>query len=157
MASAWRDLATGFAQAQPHARIAGVLIQPMAKPRGAIEIILGVRRDAQFGPMVMFGLGGVFTEVLQQVALRRAPLGERDARDMIAEVEAFGRLCAKLHPGADGASMVVPLLLQLSRAALDLADAVGDIDVNPVILDPGGGKATIVDAMMIPAGRSTAA
>ena len=57
VASAWRDLATGFAKAQPQARIAGVLVQPMAKPRGAIEIILGVKRDAQFGPMVMFGLG----------------------------------------------------------------------------------------------------
>ena len=157
VASAWRDLATGFAKAQPQARIAGVLVQPMAKPRGAIEIILGVKRDAQFGPMVMFGLGGVFTEVLQQVALRRAPLAERDARDMIAEVEAFGRLCAKLHPGADAARLVVPLLMQLSRAALDLADAVGDIDVNPVILDPAAGTAVIVDAMMIPSRHSTAA
>lgn len=94
--------------------------------KSGIEIILGVKRDAQFGPIVMFGLGGIFVEAIRQVSLRLAPLTERDAREMIAEVPAFGRLIEKLHPGSDAETVVTGLLLNRSscklRASLSLCD-----------------------------------
>lgn len=130
--------------------IAGVLIQPMVKVKNGIEIILGVKRDPQFGPILMFGLGGIFVEAIQQVALRMAPIAEGEAKAMIAEVPAFGRLLAKLHPGSDAEALVVPLLLRLSELAVDLGGAVDEIDINPVILDPVAGKAVIVDALIVP-------
>jgi acetyltransferase len=144
------EMMAAFARAEPRPRIDGVLIQPMVKARGAIEIILGVKRDPQFGPMVMFGLGGVLTEVIQQVALRLSPLSEHDARAMLAEVPAFGRLLDSRGAREAGERLVVPLLMQLSALAADLGDAVDEIDVNPVILDVAGGRAVIVDALIVP-------
>jgi len=139
---------SAVSSAHPAARISGVLIQPMV--RGSVEIILGVKRDPQFGPIVMFGLGGVFVEAVRQVSFRLAPLTERDARAMIEEVPAFGRLLAKLHPGGRAADLVVPLLMRLSELAIDVGGAVEEIDVNPVILDVAAGTAVIVDALIVP-------
>lgn len=145
---AYQDMLAAVVRNKPDARIAGVLIQPMVK--SGIEIILGVKRDPQFGPMVMFGLGGIFVEAIRQVALRLAPLTERDAREMIAEVPAFGRLLEKLHPGSAAQDVVARLLLTLSDLALDIGADIDEIDINPVILDAPAGRATIVDALIVP-------
>ena len=148
LGAAYDALVAAMARNQPKARIDGVLVQPMIK--GGLEIILGVRRDPQFGPVLMFGLGGIFVEALRQVSLRLAPIGEADARSMIDEVPAFGRLLEKLHPGSNAAQVVAGLLERLSQLAAEIGDAVEDIDINPVILDPGTGAATIVDALIVP-------
>jgi acetate---CoA ligase (ADP-forming) len=135
----------------PHAKIDGVLIQPMI--RSGLEIILGVKRDPQFGPIVMFGLGGIFVEAIRQTSLRLAPISERDAMDMMREVPAFGRLIEKFHKNSNTEKLVVELLMRLSELAADIGDAVEEIDINPVILDPGSeksaGKATVVDALIV--------
>ena len=146
--AAYEDMMSALARTHPDARISGVLIQPMVK--SGVEIILGVKRDPQFGPVVMFGLGGVFVEAIRQVSFRLAPLTEREARAMIEEVPAFGRLLAKLHPGSGAENVVVALLMRLSDLAMDVGDAVEDIDINPVILDAAAGTAVIVDALIVP-------
>ncbi len=146
--AAYEAVLSAVARAQPDVRVSGVLIQPMVK--GGVEIILGVKRDPQFGPIVMFGLGGVFVEAIRQVSFRLAPLTERDARAMIEEVPAFGRLLANLHPGRGAENMVVPLLMRLSELAMDVGRALEEIDVNPVILDASAGTAVIVDALIVP-------
>jgi acyl-CoA synthetase (NDP forming) len=146
--AAYEDILAAIARTRPDARVTGVLIQPMVK--SGIEIILGVKRDPQFGPIVMFGLGGVLVEALRQVSFRLAPFAEREARAMIGEVSAFGRLLAKLHPGSGAVDLVVQLLMCLSALAAGIGHAVDEIDVNPVILDAAAGTAVIVDALIVP-------
>ena len=143
----YAGMLAAVAHSHPDARITGVVIQPMVG--SGTEIILGVKRDPQFGSVVMFGLGGVFVEAIRQVSFRLAPLTERDARAMIAEVPAFGRLLAKLHPGHDADKLVIPLLMRLSALAVDVGHAVEEIDVNPVILDVARASAVIVDALVV--------
>jgi acetate---CoA ligase (ADP-forming) len=133
---------------RPDANISGVLIQHMVK--GGVEIILGLKRDEQFGPIVVFGLGGIFVEAIRQVSLRAAPLCEQDAAEMIDEVPAFGRLLEKLHAGSNARELVQQLLMKLSQLAVDIGDRVEEIDINPVILDPGANRATVVDALIVP-------
>ena len=143
---AYVEMVAQVERTQPDARIAGVLIQPMVKD--GLEVILGVKRDPQFGPVVMFGLGGIFVEAIRQVSFRLAPFDAREARAMIDEVPAFGRLVTKLYGGRDAAALLVPLLLRLSQLATDVGDAVEEIDINPVILDPASGRTVIVDALI---------
>lgn len=150
---AYEEMLATVTRNRPDARISGVLIQHMVK--SGVEIILGVKRDEQFGPIVMFGLGGIFVEAIRQVSLRAAPLSARDVREMIAEVPAFGKLLEKLHAGTDGASLVEGLLLKLSQLAVDIGDRVDEIDINPVILDPASGRATVVDALVVPRAKSS--
>ena len=143
---AYGEMLNEIKRMQPTARIDGVLIQPMVKE--GLEVILGVKRDPQFGPVVMFGLGGIFVEAIRQVSFRLAPFNAREARAMIDEVPAFGRLVTKLYAGHDAAALLVPLLLRLSQLATEIGDVVEEIDINPVILDPASGKAVIVDALI---------
>jgi acyl-CoA synthetase (NDP forming) len=149
--AAYQEILDQVRKSNPNAGIDGVLIQPMI--RGGLEIILGVKRDPQFGPVVMFGLGGIFVEAIRQTSLRLAPISERDATEMIREVPAFGRLIDKFHRNSKAEKLVVELLLRLSELAADIGDAVEEIDINPVILDPGSekaaGKATVVDALIV--------
>lgn len=148
LAVAYAEITAGVVRANPRVRVSGVLIQPMVK--GGIELILGIKRDPEFGPTLMFGMGGIFVEAMRQFSLRLAPITERDARAMMAEVPAFGRLLAKLHPGNSAETTVVSLLMLLSALAEDLGDAIEDIDINPVILDVAAGRAVIVDALVVP-------
>ena len=145
---AYDDMIAAVSRAHPDARIAGVLVQPMV--RSGVEIILGVKRDPQFGPVVMFGLGGVFVEAIRQVSFRLAPVTAREARAMIGEVPAFTRLMAKLYPDASAEDLVVPLITRLSALALDIGHEINEIDVNPVILDVPARTAVVVDALIVP-------
>jgi len=142
------------ARVRRHARKAGlqgVLIQQMARP-GA-EVIIGMRRDPTFGPMLMFGGGGVYVEALRDVAFRIAPLGEDEARAMIAETVA-GRLL--LH-GARGrkpgdVQALVDLILRVAQLAL-ATPTLAEFELNPVIVHPAGQGVTVVDARGLLAGN----
>ena len=135
------------AKLAPAAKINGFVVQPMI-PEG-IEIILGVKRDAQFGNTVVFGLGGIFVEAVRQFSVRVAPLSETDAHAMIMEVPAFIGILRKLAGNTRMVSLVAPLLLKLSDLAVELRDRIEEIDINPIILDPRANKATIVDALIV--------
>jgi len=111
------------------------------RPR-RVEFYRQARRQ---GLDVRFGLVGAISTVFCM-----APLAERDAREMIREVPAFGRLLGKLHRGSVAEDLLVPLLMRLSDLAVDLSHAVEEIDINPVILDPAAGMAVIVDALIVP-------
>ena len=129
---------------RPGARVEGMLITPMAA-RGT-EVIVGVTRDPQYGPVVLCGLGGVFVEVIRDVVFRALPLTREDARVMISEL----RYAAVLD-GARGAEpadreALADLLLRVSRIA-QLHPQIAEIDLNPVIVHAGG--YTIVDARMV--------
>ena len=120
----------------PDARIDGVLVQPMAPP--GREVILGVSRDATWGPLLMVGLGGVLVEALGDVALAPVPLDHAAARALIGRLKGAAVLGAfRGAPPAD-TDALVDLIVRLSQFAADHADTIAEIDLNPVIVHAKG-------------------
>ena len=110
-------------------RIEGVLVCKQAPP--GLEVIVGALHDATFGPTVMFGLGGVLTEVLDDVTFRVAPLERRDAKEMIREIKGHGVVAgARGQPGAD-VSALADLLLVVAQLVTDHPE-IKELDLNPV-------------------------
>jgi len=133
---AFDDLAATFGD-----RLAGTLVQPMIT--GGVEVIMGVVQEPVFGPLVVFGLGGVATEVLGDHTARLAPLTDADASAMIRSIRAAPLLLG--HRGTPAADLAAlsDALLRVSRLADDLPE-VAELDLNPVIARPDGAFA--VDA-----------
>jgi acetyltransferase len=131
----------------PAARVLGVLVQPMAAP--GREMILGVKRDPTFGPMLMVGLGGVAVEVLKDVALAPVPLEPSEARALLARLEGAALLDA--HRGAPAADIdaLVDLMVRLGRFAADHGETVAEIDLNPVLVHARGKGVSVVDALIV--------
>jgi len=133
-------------RAYPHALIRGVQVQPMVG--GGQEVIVGVRRDPTFGPLVMFGLGGIYVEALADVSFRLAPLTAGDAGEMIDEVRS-----ARLLSGLRGARPADRLALgdaivRIGQLAADCPQ-IKELDVNPLIVRAEGQGAVAVDARII--------
>jgi acyl-CoA synthetase (NDP forming) len=127
----------------------GVAVQPMAAP--GLEVVLGAHRDAQFGPVILFGLGGVFVEVLHDVAMRVAPLAPGDSESMLDEIRGRGLLDGlRGQPPVDRRA-IQDALTKLSQLMLDRPDIAG-IDVNPAFAYADGLLA--VDARIQLAGRT---
>ncbi len=122
----------------------GVLVQEMIK--GSRELVVGLTRDAQFGPCVMFGLGGIFTEVLEDISFRVAPLEKKDALEMMHEIRAHKILGAIRGMAPADLEMLTEILINVGRIGLE-NEAVKEIDINPVILSQG--KPVAVDALVI--------
>ena len=121
-----------------------VLVQELVK--GKRELVVGMTRDAQFGPCVMFGLGGIFTEVLKDICFRPAPLEKKDAIEMIQGIKAHKILEeVRRMPAADIDSLA-DILVQLSNIGIE-HDEVNEIDLNPIILD--GSRPVAVDALVV--------
>ena len=122
----------------------GFLVQEMVK--GDREFMIGMNRDAQFGPSVMFGLGGIFTEILEDVAFRLAPLTASDARAMMREIRAARILDAvRGMPGVDRA-VLARTLVGVGKAAVENPE-IAEIDINPLIVS--GSKPVAVDALVV--------
>jgi len=139
-------------EARLGARPGGALICAMAPP--GHEVIVGVLRDAQFGHTVMFGLGGVFVEVMRDVSFRVTPLSEKDAGDMISEIRGYRVLTGlRGRPPADLAALR-SLLLQLS-GFLASRPGIEEMDLNPVIVHGRG--LTVADARVVEGSAKTAA
>jgi acyl-CoA synthetase (NDP forming) len=130
--------------AVPTAKIDGVSVQGMAKP--GIEVIMGMIKDPSFGPVIMFGLGGVFVEVLQDVAFRIVPIEKSDAEDMINEIK--GKKLLDGYRGQEPADVtrLEQMLLKLSDF-VDTTPEIEEIDMNPVFSYKDG--AVVVDARII--------
>lgn len=127
----------------------GVLVQEMVA--GQRELVMGMIRDPQFGPCVMFGLGGIYTEVLDDVEFRIAPLTERDGRSMLESIRSAAILGPiRGLPEADRPGLV-RALIALGQLGLD-NDDVTEVDVNPVILGPNGGPVAVDAAVWLTAG-----
>jgi acyl-CoA synthetase (NDP forming) len=111
-----------------------------------VELIVGLRRDAQFGLAVVVGLGGIFTEVLDDVAIRLAPVGHATALAMLDELRGRRILDGIRGRAAVDRDAVADLIVGLSRLATERSDIV-EVDLNPVIATPGG--AVAVDALVV--------
>ncbi|HVL58787.1 MAG TPA: acetate--CoA ligase family protein, partial [Burkholderiaceae bacterium] len=133
-------------RAHPQAPIDGAMVAPMV--RGGVECILGVTVDPVFGPIVMFGLGGVLVEVLEDVSFRRAPFDAAEAHRMIREIRAYRVLeGVRGAPPAD-IDALADALAKLSCFAAANADWIDSIDVNPYIVRARGEGAVAVDALI---------
>ena len=141
--------------ADPAVRIKGVLIAPMVT--GGVETILGVRHDPTFGPVVMFGLGGTFVEVIDDVAFRVAPFGETQARRMIEETRAARVLGGTRGRGPYDMSALTAALSRLSVFAAEHGDRIDSAEINPFVVLPDGLGAMALDAVIVPrvSGRTT--
>ncbi|MGH2586022.1 MAG: acetate--CoA ligase family protein [Dehalococcoidia bacterium] len=141
---AFNEMLRAVQAAQPSARIDGVSVQRQASP--GTEVIVGMTKDPQFGPVIMFGLGGVLVEVLRDVAFRLVPLDPRDAREMIREIKGFAVL--EGYRGAQPADLdaLEALILNVSRF-IEAHPEVEELDLNPVFVYPDG--ALVVDARVI--------
>lgn len=134
------------AERAPGARIEGVLIARQI--RGAVEMALGVARDPVFGPVAMVGLGGVFIEILKDVAFRRCPFSEAEAEAMIRSLKGFPLLDgARGRPKADVAALA-GALAALSRFAAGAGERLLSVDVNPLLVLPEGQGAFAADAVI---------
>ncbi len=125
-------------------RLEGILIQEMVK--GNREFVIGLTRDPQFGPCVMFGIGGIFTEALKVVSFRVAPLTEEDAREMIHEIRAVKLLDAFRGESAVDEDVLVKALVGIGELGMAY-DEIAEIDINPLIVT--GGRPVAVDALVI--------
>lgn len=131
----------------PAARINGVLVQEML-PQG-IEVIVGITNDDVFGPTVMFGLGGIFVEVLQDVAFRVAPFSPGDALEMIREIKGYRVLeGVRGGPPAD-LEALVEVLVRVSELAVVLGDRIEELDINPLVVYPAGQGVRAADALLV--------
>jgi len=131
-------------QKYPRAIVKGVAVQKMAHP--GTEVIIGVKKDKQFGPVLVFGLGGIWVEVLQDVSLRVTPVTRRDAGEMIKEIKGYRMLTGyRNQPPAD-ISKLEDMLLAVSEFAGQYP-MVRELDLNPVIANGDGAAA--VDARVV--------
>jgi len=141
---AFDNIMTSCKSVCPDANIEGVAVQEMAKP--GIEIIMGMIKDSSFGPVVMFGLGGVLVEVLKDVSFRIVPIEKIDASDMINQIQ--GKKLLQGYRGQDPADIpfLEDMLLKVSNF-VNKTQGIAEIDMNPVFAYKQG--AVVVDARII--------
>ncbi|MDY6856643.1 MAG: acetate--CoA ligase family protein [Thermodesulfobacteriota bacterium] len=129
---------------QKEASIEGVLVQEMVK--GQRELVIGLTRDPQFGPCVMYGLGGIFTEILNDVSFRIAPLEKRDAMEMVREIKGHKIIDAFRGKPPVDIDVLCNALIALGNIGLEF-NQVKEIDINPLIIN--GDKPIAVDALVV--------
>ena len=121
-----------------------VLVQQMIK--GQRELVVGLTRDPQFGPCVMFGLGGIFTEVLEDTSFRVAPIERRDVLEMMQDIKAHKILEAIRGMEPVDTDLLAEILMAIGRLGME-NEAVKEIDINPLIISAG--KPVAVDALVV--------
>lgn len=116
----------------PDATILGCLVQQMVPP-GGLEVLIGMNRDPQFGPLITFGLGGIYVEVLKDVSFRVAPVSKQEAEEMIREIHASALLNGvRGKPGADK-SVIIESILRIAQLVQEFPEIV-ELDINPLVV-----------------------
>ncbi len=141
---AYDDILKGIKKEYPQAKIDGVSVQKMARP--GVEVIIGMSKDAQFGPVIMFGLGGILVEILKDVSFRIVPLVRRDAAEMVREIKGYPLLEGYRGQEPVDVSNLEELLLKVSDFVEKNPD-IGELDLNPVFAYKDG--AVAVDARVV--------
>ncbi|MBM4466767.1 MAG: acetate--CoA ligase family protein [Chloroflexi bacterium] len=145
--AAFREVTEAARRHHPQARLEGVVIQEMI-PADAVEVIVGVLRDPDFGPVVVFGSGGVLVELLEDSSLRLPPLSHEEALEMIHETRGARLLHGfRGRPPAD-IDALADALVRLSQLAVDLGDLIAALDANPLMVLPRGQGVRAVDALV---------
>jgi len=139
---AFAEITSSVRRHAPDAWIAGVSVQEMIV--GGQELILGLTRDPQFGPLLMFGLGGIYVEVLKDVAFRVAPVSRRDASEMIREIRAYPLLAGYRGTEPADEEAIIDAMLRLSALSCDFPEIM-ELDINPVRVMPRGKGLRAID------------
>jgi acetyl-CoA synthetase (ADP-forming) len=142
--NAYSKILENVKKLKPNAKIEGILVQEMAP--ASTEVIVGSIKDPQFGPTLMFGFGGIFVEVMKDVAFRIAPITKQDAKEMISEVKAYPILRGYRGQPPLDIDMIVKILLSTSRLVMDHQE-IKELDLNPIMVYEKGAKT--VDARII--------
>jgi acyl-CoA synthetase (NDP forming) len=142
--NAYKQIMDNVKKHKPDAKIVGMLVQEMAPQ--STEVIVGATKDPQFGPTLMFGLGGIFVEILKDVTFRIAPVTEDEAREMIKEVRAYPLLEGYRHVPPADIEAIVRILLNTSRLVMEHQE-IKELDLNPIMVYEKGAKT--VDARII--------
>lgn len=130
----------------PQAVIWGVQIQEMV--RGAREVIIGMSRDPQFGPLIMFGLGGIYVEVLRDVSFRVAPMTRPEAQAMIEEIRSYKLLTGVRGQAPSDIEATIDVILRISQLVADFPE-IAELDINPLLVRDAGQGAIAVDMRLI--------
>ncbi len=141
---AYDDILAAIGQKYSEAKIQGVSVQKMARP--GVEVIMGMSKDAQFGPVLMFGLGGILVEILKDVSFRIVPLTKRDARAMIREIKGYPLLEGYRGQEPVDVANLEELILKVSSFA-EQHPEVKELDLNPVFTYSNG--AVAADARIV--------
>jgi acetyl-CoA synthetase (ADP-forming) len=141
---AYDKILTNIKKYKPDAKIVGVLVQEMAPP--STEVIVGATKDPQFGPALMFGFGGIFVEILKDVAFRIAPITRSEAKEMITEVKAYPILRGYRGQPPSDVDAIVEILLNTSKLVMAYPE-IKELDLNPIMVYEKG--AITVDARII--------
>lgn len=149
LVEAYRRIMNNAKAYDPSAEIEGVLVEEMAQE--GTEIIIGLSKDPQFGPTIMFGLGGIFVEILKDVSFRVPPVTETDARQMIEEIKGAKILKGfRGKPESDWDAMI-DTLMKVSTLSLELREVIAELDINPLIVYEQGKGIKALDALVRPA------
>jgi acyl-CoA synthetase (NDP forming) len=140
----YEQIMDGVKRHKPNAKIVGVLVQEMAPQ--STEVIVGATKDPQFGPTLMFGLGGIFVEILKDVTFRIAPITEYEAREMITAVKAYPLLKGYRNTPPADIEAIVKILLNTSRLIMEHQE-IKELDLNPIMVYEK--RAKTVDARII--------
>jgi acetate---CoA ligase (ADP-forming) subunit beta len=141
---AYETMMARVAKEAPGSKVEGVSVQQMAKP--GTEVIIGTTTDPQFGPVMMFGLGGIFVEVMKDVAFRIVPLEPRDAKQIVREIKGYPVLDGIRGQAPADVDALEKMILQISDFVWEHRE-VAELDLNPVLAYPDG--AVAVDARVV--------
>lgn len=141
---AYKTILANAKKHQPNARISGILVQEMAPQ--STEVIVGAIKDNQFGPSIMFGLGGIFVEVLKDVVFRITPVTKQEAKMMITEIKAYPVLKGYRNQPPLDTNAIADIIANTSKLVTDHQE-IKELDLNPVMVYEKGAKT--VDARII--------
>lgn len=141
---AYREIISKAKKYNKETKISGAIVYTMV-PQGT-EIVIGMMKDPHFGPVIMFGLGGIFVEVLKDISFRILPIEERDAREMIAEIKGYEILKGAREEAPKDIEAIKILLMKISQLSIDNPQ-IKEIDLNPVFVFDKGLQ--VVDARII--------
>jgi acyl-CoA synthetase (NDP forming) len=145
--TSYAEIMANAASYAPKAKINGALVQEMVT--GGVEVIVGVSYDAQLGPMLLFGSGGVMVEVYNDVALRHCPITQNEAREMIDEVKGAKLLRGFRGKPAADIDALANTLVSVSHLAVQLEGKLAELDINPLMVLPQGQGVKAVDALVV--------
>jgi len=147
VATAYQEMISLVGEEVPEAKIRGIWVTSMVQG-DMEEIILGIKRDPSFGPVVMFGLGGVFVEVLKDVSFKVAPLSEKDAEEMIRKIKGFPLLSGVRGRKPRDLKGIKNCLFRIAQLAIDHPE-IQELDINPLMVGGEGDGAIIADARIM--------
>ena len=144
---AYREIMHNAERHAPQAQVLGVLVQEMV--RGGLEAIVGLSQDPLFGPVLLFGMGGIFVELYQDVALRACPITQSDAQEMLQEVKGARLLEGfRGHPVAD-VDALIDLMVRVSQLGVQCEGEIHELDLNPLLVLPRGQGVRAADALIV--------